>query len=113
MLRWRCVRWSHIRVRVVDVVCTKCVSEWAVGACGAVGVVCGGGRRSCGIWVGELLMMLLHQIFNDSSSIAATARPWWLGEVSLDRGRGAPVVDLSKLNMREQVGESQMREQWR
>ena len=38
------------------------VSEWAVGACGAVGVVCGGGRRSCGIWVGELLMMLLHQI---------------------------------------------------
>ena len=40
---------------------------------------------------------------NDSSSIAATARPWWLGEVSLDRGRGAPVVDLSKLNMRKQV----------
>ena len=47
---------------MVDVVCAKCVSEWAVGACGAVGVVCGGGRRSCGIWVGELLMMLLHQI---------------------------------------------------
>ena len=62
MLRWRCVRWSHIRVGVVDVVCAKCVSEWAVGACGAVGVVGGGGRRSCGIWVGELLMMLLHQI---------------------------------------------------
>ena len=62
MLRWRCVRWSHIWVGVVDVMCTKCVSEWAVGACGAVGVVCGGGRRSCGIRVGKLLMMLLHQI---------------------------------------------------
>ena len=62
MLRWRCVRWSHIRVGVVDVVRAKCVSEWAVGACGAVGVVGCGGRRSCGIWVGELLMVLLHQI---------------------------------------------------
>ena len=40
----------------------KGVGEGAVVARGVVGVVCGGRRRRCGIRVGKLLMVLLHQI---------------------------------------------------
>ena len=29
---------------MVDLVCTECVGEWAIGASGVVGVVSGGGR---------------------------------------------------------------------
>ena len=59
--RW-CVRWRHIRIGVVDMVCAECMSEWAIGAGGTVCVVGSGGRRGCGIGVVELLVLLLHQI---------------------------------------------------
>ena len=88
-------------------VCTKCVSEWAVGACGAVGVVCGGGRRSCGIRVGKLLMMLLHQIMIPVVLLPLRVHGGW-AKCHWIVGRGAPIVDLSKLNMRDNVCECQL-----
>ena len=44
MLRWRCVWWCHVRIGVVDLVCTERVGEWTIGASGVVGVVSGGRR---------------------------------------------------------------------
>ena len=89
-------------------VCTECVGEWAIGACGAVGVVSGGGRGSCGIRVGKLLMMLLHQIMIPVVLLPLRVHGGW-AKCHWIVGRGAPIVDLSKLNMRGHVWECQLR----
>ena len=46
-------------MRVVGLMRTECMSEWAVSASRVVGVVSCRGRRNRGVWVGKLLMLLL------------------------------------------------------
>ena len=107
MLRWRCVWWSHVRIGVVDLMRTECVGEWTIGASGVVGVVSCGGRRGCGVRVGKLLMMLLHQIMIPVVLLPLRVHGGW-AKCHWIVGRGAPVVDLSKLNMRDKVCECKL-----
>ena len=108
MLRWRCVWWSHVRIGVVDLMRTECVGEWTIGASGVVGVVSCGGRRGCGVRVGKLLMMLLlHQIMIPVILLPLCVHGGW-SECHWIVGRGAPVVGLSKLNMRDNVNECKL-----
>ena len=84
---------------------TEGVGEWTIGASGVVGVVSCGGRRGGGVRVGKLLMMLLlHQIMIPVILLplrvhGGGSKCHWIV------GRGAPVVGLSKLNMRVKVSE--------
>ena len=108
MLRWRCVWWSHVRIGVVDLMRTECVGEWTIGASGVVGVVSCGGRRGCGVRVGKLLMMLLlHQIMIPVILLPLRVHGGW-SKCHWIVGRGAPVVGLSKLNMRDKVSECKL-----
>ena len=87
---------------------TECVGEWTIGASGVVGVVSCGGRRSGGVRVGKLLMMLLlHQIMIPVILLPLRVHGGW-SKCHWIVGRGAPVVGLSKLNMRDKVSECKL-----
>ena len=87
---------------------TERVGEWAIGASGVVGMMSCGGRRSCSVRVGKLLMMLLlHQTMTPVVLLPLRVHGGW-SKYHWIVGRRAPVVGLSKLNMRDKVSQCTM-----
>ena len=91
----------------------ECVREWTVGASRAVCVVGSGGRGSCcGIGMAELLVLLLHEIMTPVVLLPLRVHGG-RAKGSLERGKGSPVVDLSKLDMQKKCKKNEHRRKLR